>query len=869
MDYPAGNDSSFNRRRLAYLFGAGAVCALGLILVALPGGFFYRVLPADDFVLFHLIFELIGVIISFAIFTTGWYGNKQRPNAHIFAIAAVFFTVGLIDFFHTLSYNGMPAVLSQNSLNKTATYWIATRLITAVGLLAVAFIPETRMPRWLWPRGVLILASAFVALLVLIEGRAPGLLPAMYAKDTGLTTVNNVLDYIVIVIYLGTIAIFWRRHAFEPESTIFLQTALLIAAFGEFAYTRYLNELDSYSILGHVYKVAAYYFILRAVFVSSLQQPYRELDHARDDLESSLNRIGEALASSLELDRTLELIVDLASDMLYSSYAFVALMDAEEDMLVVRAVRGLKGTRGKIPIRDNLAEQVIAGRKPVCIADITATDGSSIPAQQPGRTLRAAVAAPILKGSAVLGLLAVYSEKPAAFQKPQASLLAAFARQAAVAISNAQLYENELDSRTKLLHYATRLSLLHQIGLSLNRETNQHKLLETVLRGAVELTSSGAGLLLLVKAGKTEIASIFHPDWYGERCTVGQDPSTLHTGIGRLMRDAGDREVLRLAELGTLQPLPPGHLHLRGLMVATIRDFRGGVRGYFMLTDKAGGLDFTEDDEEVIALLAAQCSVALTSAENFEREHYVAETLQEALLPEKPARDDIEVGLLYRSAAHFAKVGGDFYDFIELDGNRIAIAVGDVCGKGLEAATYIAMIKYMLRAYLGEGLFPGDCLSRLNNAVYKQVSADKFITMGLAIIDTGKDIITYASAGHPPPFICREGKAHAVQTPHAVPLGVLASHTFLSSQIPLAGACAIIMYTDGLIEARPPDGEPFGENRVAEAVAGNCCREAQLVADQLVEAALEYSGGNLRDDIALLVVRLLSTGKEGDAGSTG
>ena len=869
MAYSAGNDSNFSRRRLAYLFGAGAVCALGLIFVALPGGFFYRVLPAYDFVLFHLTFELIGVIISFAIFTTGWYGNKQRSNARIFAIAAIFFTVGLIDFFHTLSYNGMPAVLSPNSLNKTATYWTATRLITAAGLLAVVFIPETRMPRWLWPRGILILASAFVALLVLIESRAPGLFPAMYAEGAGLTTINNVLDYSVIAIYLGTIAILWRRHVFGPESTIFLQTALLIAAFGEFAYTRFLNELDSYSVLGHVYKVAAYYFILRAVFVSSLQQPYRELDHARDDLESSLNRIGEALASSLELDRTLELIVDLASDMLYSSYAVVALMDAEEDMLVVRAVRGLEDTPRKFLIRDNLAAQVIDGRKPVCVADMTATGGSSIPTRQPGRTLRAAVAAPILKGSAVLGLLAVYSEKPAAFQDPQASLLAAFARQAAVAISNAQLYENELDSRTQLLHYATRLSILHQIGLSLNRETNQHKLLETVLRGAVELTGSGAGLLLLVKEGKIEIASILHPDWFEERCAVGQGPSALHAGIVRLMRDAGDRDVLRLAELSALQPLPPGHLHLRGLMVATIRDFRGGVRGYFMLTDKAGDSDFTDDDEEVIALLAAQCSVALTSVENFEREHYVAETLQEALLPEKPAREDIEVGLLYRSASRYAKVGGDFYDFVELDENRIAIAVGDVCGKGLEAATYTAMIKYMLRAYLEEGLFPGDCLSRLNNAVYKQVSADKFITMGLAIIDTKRDIITYASAGHPPPFICRDGEAHTMRTPHAVPLGVLASNTFLSSQIPLAGACAIFMYTDGLIEARPPDGEPFGEQRVAAAVAGNCCHEAQLVADELVAAAQEYSGGNLRDDIALLVVRLLNSGKEGDAGSTG
>jgi serine phosphatase RsbU (regulator of sigma subunit) len=412
-----------------------------------------------------------------------------------------------------------------------------------------------------------------------------------------------------------------------------------------------------------------------------------------------------------------------------------------------------------------------------------------------------------------------------------------------------------LDAGIKLQNYTAQLSILHQIGISLNRETNQRKLLEMVLKGAVELTSAGVGILWLITEEQTDVVSLYYPPWFQERCQIEQ-PVKFHQAISQLV-EKKEKDVVRFTNLSDLPTPPPGHLQLQGLMIATVRDLRGNIRGHFMLSNKHEGPDFTLEDEEIISLLAAQCSVALTSAENFEREHYVAESHQTAILPEKPSRDDVEVGLLYRSAAPFAKVGGDFYDFVELDKNRIAVTVGDVCGKGLEAATYTAMIKYMLRAYLGENMLPGDCLTRLNRAVYKQISAEKFITMSLAIIDTERGIVNYSSSGHPPPFICKKGKANPLPTRPAVPLGVLPNHPFLSSQISLAGVCAIFMYTDGLIEARPPEGEPFGEKRLSETVAGYCCLPAQQVADKIAQAALEYSGGMLRDDIAILVVRLL------------
>ncbi len=840
--------------RLSYLATAGFIGAAGFIIVLLTGSYFNRVLPADFFSIFEIIVQISTAVVSFGIFITGWYGYKQQPNARILALAVVFFTVGVLDLLHALTIKGMPAFLSGQSMNKEATYWIAARLVSGGGLLLAVFIPEARLPKIIYPRLLLVAAAAVVTFLVIIESSLPQALPAMFVTGQGATPVKVVLEYLVIGLFAATIVALMRRRVFDLSATVFLQAALLISIFSELAFTLYAGPHDSYNVMGYSYKVAAFYLILQAVFVSALQQPYYQLDGARRDLEKAFVSIGEALASSLELDKTLSLITDLAAEMLHQPYAQALLYTDDPDKLVTVAAKGILDPPMKVPLKNNPAARVMESRKPVLIEDIP---DSQVRSELTGNFLRCAVAAPILKESTVLGVLIVFSEGPAGFGDHEARLLASFARQAAVAIGNSRLFESELEARSRILDYATRLSILHEIGLSLIRETDQLKLLEMVLRGAGELTFAGVGILMLTEGtpARPEVVSIYHPSWYGQRCEVEQGPAAMHEAVAALISREGGGDVVRLTELDLVRPLPSGHFQVRGLIIATIRDLHGKARGHFMLTDRKGGTDFTAEDEEVISLLAAQCSVALASAENFEREHYVAETLQTALLPEKPVRDDIEVGLLYRSAAPYAKVGGDFYDFIELEEGRIAVAVGDVCGKGLEAATYTAMIKYMLRAYLGEGMFPGDCLTKLNRAVYAEVSAEKFITMSLAIIDTKKRIVNYASAGHPPPFICRDGQANPMHAPQAVPLGVLEDHTYLSSQMPLAGACAIFMYTDGLTEARPDGGEPFGEARVARTVAGRCCLDAQQVADELLAAAVAYSEGSLRDDIALLVVR--------------
>ncbi|MHB9111579.1 MAG: MASE3 domain-containing protein [Thermoleophilia bacterium] len=839
-----------NRKRLSYLGTAAGACVLGLFVVYLSGGLLDERLGGQHYLVFHMIIEFASIVVSFAIFTIGWYGYKQRSDVRNLALAITFFTVAILDFIHILSYQGMPDFLATNSVDKAATYWIAARLVAAIGLLLLPFIPEKAPPGWLRPRLLALAALGMVALLSVLLNYTD-LIPAMFVEGEGLTRLKTGLEYLVIVLNLATIAVLWKRPVFGIRATTLLQTALVITVFTELAFTLYASADDSYNFLGHIYKAVAYYLILRAIFVSSLQQPYLELSQAREDLQRSFDSIGLALSSSLDLSKTLDLIVRLASDLLHSP-ALVALQQREPDSLTVMATHGVMDAPQKIPLRDNLASKVWHDREPVWMDEV-GESSQTFPSIMQGGVFRSALAVPILKDGSILGEIAVYSRSPAAFREPEAGLLAAFARQAAVAIENARLYQSELDSRTQIQNYVNQLSVLHNISLSLNRETDQDRLLRMVLRNAAKLTGAGTGIMTLIKEGKTSVISEYYAPWYQDRCEIDDRAATLHQRVELLAH--GD--ATRIADTGDLDMLPVGHIHLRDLLIGTLRDTRGRTLGHFMLSDKSGGGEFTSEDEELIALLAAQSSVALVSAESFGREHLVAETLQAALLPTVPKRDDVEVGLLYRSAGSYGKVGGDFYDFIELGGSRMAVVVGDVCGKGLEAATYTAMIKYMLRAYLGEGMLPGDCLTRLNLAAHEQMPLEKFITAGLAVIDTSTEVISYSSAGHPPPCICHDGKSTIMQTTQAVPLGVLPDTRYLTTQVSSSEACSIFMYSDGLVEARPEGGEPFGENRLTEVLGGRCCDQAQQVANDVLQAAVDYSGGELRDDIALVAVRLI------------
>ncbi len=236
---------------------------------------------------------------------------------------------------------------------------------------------------------------------------------------------------------------------------------------------------------------------------------------------------------------------------------------------------------------------------------------------------------------------------------------------------------------------------------------------------------------------------------------------------------------------------------------------------------------------------------------------FVADTLQSALLSKKPALDGVDLGVAYQPLdASGAHVGGDFYDFIRIGPGTTAIAIGDVSGKGIKTATTMAAVKYMLRALVDSARGPEDSLEELNRPLYRDVSDESFITVGLGYLDLKQKTFWYASAGHPRPIVCRGNRGCApLNMLPSRPLCTEPESVFWSQQFELRGIDAIVLYTDGVSEHRDKSGRFFGEQGICTAISAAPNLPAQELAEHILNEATSFSGGRTTDDMAMITIK--------------
>lgn len=242
----------------------------------------------------------------------------------------------------------------------------------------------------------------------------------------------------------------------------------------------------------------------------------------------------------------------------------------------------------------------------------------------------------------------------------------------------------------------------------------------------------------------------------------------------------------------------------------------------------------------------------------YRREHAVAEKLQESfLVREYPQIKGFERAALYRAAVHADLVGGDFHDLFYLNDGRIGIVIGDVAGKGLKAAVYTAMTKYMLRAYALENPKPDLVLARLNEALAACTPTEVFVTLAYAVLDAETGKIVYANAGHEPPVWISQQKCVA-STLDVTGRALALTHgsVYNSRALDLSPGDLIVFFTDGITDAGTSDNR-LGQERAIEVLEKSASSSALGVAEALLNAAVEFANGNLADDAAVLVLRRL------------
>lgn len=266
---------------------------------------------------------------------------------------------------------------------------------------------------------------------------------------------------------------------------------------------------------------------------------------------------------------------------------------------------------------------------------------------------------------------------------------------------------------------------------------------------------------------------------------------------------------------------------------------------------------FSAAERTFLMTLADQCAQALERVRLHQQQVTIAHTLQQSLLPrELPSVAGIEMAARYVTAESAQEVGGDYYDVFEDGAGRLAVIVGDACGKGPDAAALTALARYTVRAVAMGGATPAATMGRLNTAIRQQALGTLFMTAAHATFAIDGDVlrVVVCRAGHPHPLIVRaSGDVEDVGGTGRL-LGVFDDPALVDVEAVLNPGDSLAVFTDGLTEAR--QGQAImGEERLRRAAADCAGRSAEECADLLLRAASDFARGSLRDDVAVVVVR--------------
>jgi PAS domain S-box-containing protein len=340
-------------------------------------------------------------------------------------------------------------------------------------------------------------------------------------------------------------------------------------------------------------------------------------------------------------------------------------------------------------------------------------------------------------------------------------------------------------------------------------------------------------------------------------------PEVVRSGRSELLAEVTDAMVVANSR-------SPEHLAMlrelgmRSVMVVPMIS-RSRMLGTLTLIGSESGRTFGDADVLLAEDLARRAAVAIDNARLYSERAHIARTLQDSLLPpELPRIPGVEVAARYVAAGEGIDVGGDFYDVFDLGGGGgWSVVIGDVCGKGPDAAALTALARYTLRATADQAALPSQALRLLNDAVLRQRGDGRFITVAYARIaphESGDGLrLTLSTGGHPQPIVLRADGSAAPVGRAGTLLGVVPDVDLSDEAIELHAGDALFLYTDGVTEAHAPahimDADDIA--RLLEGCAGGDA--AELV--KCVEDAVRSLGPGLpHDDVAMLAVRVPAAG---------
>ena len=295
---------------------------------------------------------------------------------------------------------------------------------------------------------------------------------------------------------------------------------------------------------------------------------------------------------------------------------------------------------------------------------------------------------------------------------------------------------------------------------------------------------------------------------------------------------------------------------LHSLMVLPLTA-RGRTFGAMTFVIGDSDLAYSAEDVNLAEDLARRAALSIDNARLFADRTHVANVLQRSLLPpELPDVPGATVAARYRAAVAGSDIGGDFYDVFQTGDSRWSLVLGDVSGKGTDAAVLTGLARHTLRAAAMGADGPVEVLSALNHAIMAPEYGERFVTLAyvqMAIAD-GTAALVVSSAGHPNPLVVRaDGTVEEIAEVGGI-IGLFEDVDITQEAVTLNGGDLLVLYTDGVLEARDRSGEFYGDARLRDLLAASPGSSPDAVAESIETDVLAFQDGNPRDDIAILVV---------------
>jgi serine phosphatase RsbU (regulator of sigma subunit)/CheY-like chemotaxis protein len=564
----------------------------------------------------------------------------------------------------------------------------------------------------------------------------------------------------------------------------------------------------------------------------------------------ALNEITDSALSSLTLDEMLRTLLQRAVDYLHAQTSAILLLDAHGSRLDVRLAWDAEGGEASPDV--GFAQRVLGTGGPVVVPDVAA-DPSLTGSPLRRRGIGSIMGVPLKVGDRVIGVAQIERRARHEFTPEEIALVEKFADRAAVLIDNQRLLEEQRHLAERERRSADEARILYEVSQKLVESMRLQDRLRWIATHLCTVTLVSRCTIGLREGEMLALEMIPGDDADEDRLEI--DASEW----GPVLRHVLERGEVRhwSREEGPIiaSEFCDQHRMESALLLPLI--YAARVIGVILLDEPGQRRQFTQDQVRLGRAITPQAAVAIQNAQIYERERTVARTLQEIFLPhEPPVIPGFDMHPLYDPAYTAEQIGGDYFDFIELGEGRFGLVLGDVCGKGVVAALFTAKSKFTLRAFASEEPSPAHVVTRLNRALASQMSEEcAFVTLVYALLDTRSGTLTYANAAHPPPLVYDPRSRQFQELAGTGGLvGAWPDAEYGEQEIHLPPGCVLALFTDGVTEARR--GTQMLESAgVREVIAAHAHRPAREISRRIHLAAVEQSGGSLRDDVAIVVLK--------------